>query len=211
MSRTDAGTFHHELPFIPLHHTYAPFTSSPQFTSFHFTAFFGWFSSHLHFTLFITFLALFLKLFGLQEREPKASVASWFQSCMVLFTKEYFTIWNLFGRSNTEIVGSKPICGMDVCAFILCVGSGFTKSDAPAKESYRLRKWKGCEGPKGCRPMEKEKKIMKFRNIFFRLLLLLSQFQIFSAPNSQTRFNLCFWFNIVEPDEWYLYVTGEKG
>jgi hypothetical protein len=42
--------------------------------------------------LFIAFLTLFLKLFGLQERAPKASTGSWFQSWMVLFTKEYFPI-----------------------------------------------------------------------------------------------------------------------
>jgi hypothetical protein len=42
---------------------------------------------HLHFTLFITFLALFLKLLDLEERVPKASAGSWFQSWMVLFTK----------------------------------------------------------------------------------------------------------------------------
>jgi hypothetical protein len=42
MSWTDAPTFHHDLPFIPLHYTYVPFTSSPQLTSLHFTP--------LHFT-----------------------------------------------------------------------------------------------------------------------------------------------------------------
>jgi hypothetical protein len=38
MSWTDALTFHHVLPFIPLHDTYVPFTSSPNFTSLHFTS-----------------------------------------------------------------------------------------------------------------------------------------------------------------------------
>jgi hypothetical protein len=33
MSSSDAPTFHHDLPFIPLHYTYVPFTSSPQFTT----------------------------------------------------------------------------------------------------------------------------------------------------------------------------------
>jgi hypothetical protein len=52
LSRTDALTFYHNLRFIPLHYTYEPFTSSPQFislpfpsipfTSLHFTS--------LHFT-----------------------------------------------------------------------------------------------------------------------------------------------------------------
>jgi hypothetical protein len=45
-----------------------------------------------HLALFITFLTLFLKLLGLQERVPKASSGNWFQSCMVLFTEEYFPI-----------------------------------------------------------------------------------------------------------------------
>jgi hypothetical protein len=36
MSCYDAPTFHHDLPFIPLHYTYVPFTSSSQFTSLHF-------------------------------------------------------------------------------------------------------------------------------------------------------------------------------
>jgi hypothetical protein len=35
---TDAPTFHQDLPCIPLHYTYAHFTSSPQFTSLHFTS-----------------------------------------------------------------------------------------------------------------------------------------------------------------------------
>jgi hypothetical protein len=43
-----------------------------------------------HFTSFITFLTPFLKLIGVQETVPKASSGSWFQSWMVLFTKEYF-------------------------------------------------------------------------------------------------------------------------
>jgi hypothetical protein len=39
MSFTDAVTLHHDHPFIPPHRTYAPFTSSPQITSLHFTAY----------------------------------------------------------------------------------------------------------------------------------------------------------------------------
>jgi hypothetical protein len=96
MSWTDAHTFHHDLPFIPLHYTYAPFTSSPQFTSIpfpslHFTSFLM-IPPHLHFALFITFLTLFLKLLDLEEGDPKASAGSWFQSLMVLFPTEYFLI-----------------------------------------------------------------------------------------------------------------------
>jgi hypothetical protein len=37
---------------------------------------------------FITLLTLFLKLLDLQERVPKTSAGSWFQSWMVIFTKE---------------------------------------------------------------------------------------------------------------------------
>jgi hypothetical protein len=47
---------------------------------------------HLHFALFITFLTLSLKLLDLEERDPKACAGSWFQSWMVLFTKEYLPI-----------------------------------------------------------------------------------------------------------------------
>jgi hypothetical protein len=83
MSWTDALTLHHDHPFIPPHRTYAPFTSSPQITSLHFTSLhciYGWFYPHLHFALFITFLALFLKLLDLSEGVPEASAGSWFQS-----------------------------------------------------------------------------------------------------------------------------------
>jgi hypothetical protein len=38
MSWTDALTFHHDHPFIPLHYTDTHFTSSPQITSLHFTS-----------------------------------------------------------------------------------------------------------------------------------------------------------------------------
>jgi hypothetical protein len=52
MSWTDASTFHHDLPFIPLHYTYVPFTSSPQFTSLHFPSlhFSSLLFTSLHFT-----------------------------------------------------------------------------------------------------------------------------------------------------------------
>jgi hypothetical protein len=81
MSWTDAPTFQHDLPFIPLPYTYVPFTSLQQFTSLHFTAFFA---------LFITLLTLSLKLLGLQARVPKSPAGSWFSSWMALFTKEHF-------------------------------------------------------------------------------------------------------------------------
>jgi hypothetical protein len=58
MSRTDVLTFHHELPFIPFHHTYAPFhilatvyVPSPPL---HFTSYLDDSFPHLHFDLFIT-------------------------------------------------------------------------------------------------------------------------------------------------------------
>jgi hypothetical protein len=50
MSWTYPLTFHYDLPFIPLHYTYASFTSSPQCTSLHFTSLH--FTS-LHFTAFL--------------------------------------------------------------------------------------------------------------------------------------------------------------
>jgi len=37
----------------------------------------------------ITFLNLFLKVDGLQGRVSNTSAGNWFQSLMVLFTKEY--------------------------------------------------------------------------------------------------------------------------
>jgi len=40
----------------------------------------------------IAFLTLFFKVFNLQGRVPNTSAGSWFQSRMVLFTKEYFPI-----------------------------------------------------------------------------------------------------------------------
>jgi hypothetical protein len=71
------------FPFTTLMHP------SIQFNSLHFAAFWMIFPPHLHFDLFITFLTLFLKLLDLQERAPKVSAGSWFQSWMVLFTEEY--------------------------------------------------------------------------------------------------------------------------
>jgi hypothetical protein len=50
------------------------------------------FHTNLRFTRCITFLTLFLKLLGSQERFSKASAGSWLESCRVLFTKEYFPI-----------------------------------------------------------------------------------------------------------------------
>jgi hypothetical protein len=60
-------------------------------------------SLHLHFALFITFLTL-LKLLDLEDIVPKVSAGSWFQSWMILFTKEYFPISLLLSASNSPIV-----------------------------------------------------------------------------------------------------------
>jgi hypothetical protein len=46
------------------------------------------------------FLTRFLKLLGLQERFPKTSAGSWFQSWMVLFTKEYLPISAVCGKPS---------------------------------------------------------------------------------------------------------------
>jgi hypothetical protein len=97
MSWTDAPTFHHDLPFVPPHYTYAPFTSVPQFISIHFDSIhftslrciFGWFPLHLHFALFITFLILFLKSLGLQETVPKAYVKLYLHSPHAAWSDAY--------------------------------------------------------------------------------------------------------------------------
>jgi hypothetical protein len=113
MSWTDALTFHRDFPFIPLHYSYTPFTSSPQFTSLplpftslyftslyftslHFTSLhftshhFWWLPPHLHFALFTTFLTFFLKLLDLQEGAPNTSAVSWFQGWMVLYDRSSY-------------------------------------------------------------------------------------------------------------------------
>jgi hypothetical protein len=73
------------LPFI-----------QPQFTrtSLHFTSLHCLFDDPPPriFAGCISFLTRFLKLLGLQGRVPKTCAGSWFQSWMVLFTKEYFPI-----------------------------------------------------------------------------------------------------------------------
>jgi hypothetical protein len=76
---------------ILLYCTYVILPSLTLFTSLHLT-FFRLFHPPFHFVTCITFLILFLKLLGLQQRVPKTSEGSWFQICMVLFTKEYFPI-----------------------------------------------------------------------------------------------------------------------
>jgi hypothetical protein len=41
--------------------------------------------------------------------------------------------WTAFARSKAGIVGSNPNQGTDVCAFILCVGSGLATSWSPVQ------------------------------------------------------------------------------
>jgi len=77
----------HSMPwFTPLHCT------TLHFTSLHYTLWIVFNTHFLQFTTLITFLTLFLKAFVLQGRVLKISVGNWFQSQMVLFTKEYFVI-----------------------------------------------------------------------------------------------------------------------
>ena len=107
------------LPFTSLHFTSLHYTSrwfSLHFTSLHFQMIFTslhytsrWFSLHFTSLPFTTlfndfphtffqitsisaFLALFFKVFNLQGRVRNTSAGSWFQSWIVLFTKEYFPI-----------------------------------------------------------------------------------------------------------------------
>jgi hypothetical protein len=65
--------------------------------------------------------------------------------------------WTVFARSNTEIVGSNPTWGMDVCVCVCsvyvqpCVQvAALRQADLPSKESYRLckksRNWKSGQG-----------------------------------------------------------------
>jgi hypothetical protein len=78
--------------------------TSLHFTSLHCTTLLDDFchtSFAIHFTLLIiAYLTPFLKILGLQGKVPNASVRSWFQFLMVLFTKEYFLTPQ--PRNNTE-------------------------------------------------------------------------------------------------------------
>jgi len=91
-------------PFTTLHYT------SPHFTSLHYT-FYIIFNTHfLQFTTLITSLALFLKAFGLQGRVPKFSVGNWFQSQMVLFTKEFSLTYKCSHYTLHTATASVCIC-----------------------------------------------------------------------------------------------------
>jgi hypothetical protein len=86
---------------------------------------------------FVTRPRLLFRVAGSQK--PMTVIARW-------------KAWTVFALSNTGIVGSNPIQGMDVCVclfcvfVVLCVGSGLATDWSPSKESYwlwiRLRKLK---------------------------------------------------------------------
>jgi hypothetical protein len=70
-----------------------------------------------------------------------------------------YKAWTFFTRSNTGVVDSIPIRGMDICMRLICfcvLVASLRRADPPSKESYRLckrlRNWKGGQGlTKGCR------------------------------------------------------------
>jgi hypothetical protein len=110
----------HILPWPSIHST------SLHLRTLHFTPLycsFGLFPSYLHlFAIFITFLTFFPKLLGLQERGPKASAGSWFQSWMVLFTEEYFPIpvfcfLLLIFVSWSPLLGCHGLCSLSPITF----------------------------------------------------------------------------------------------
>jgi hypothetical protein len=71
----------------------------------------------------------------------------------------------VFARSNTEIVGSNPTRGMDVCVrlfcvcVVLCVGRGFAKDWSPVQgvlpPVYRLKTEKAAKVHKSCRAIDR--------------------------------------------------------
>jgi hypothetical protein len=68
--------------------------------------------------------------------------------------------WRVFARSNSWVMSSNPTRGMDVCAFVLCVGSGLATDWSPVKglwpSVYRINKLKSGRGQiKGCRQMDR--------------------------------------------------------
>jgi hypothetical protein len=72
--------------------------------------------------------------------------------------------WTVFPCWNTEVVGSNPTRGTDVCAHlfciyvILCAGSGLATGWSPVQGVLptvsRIKKLKSDQGPKGCRTIE---------------------------------------------------------
>jgi hypothetical protein len=75
--------------------------------------------------------------------------------------------WTVFARLNTEIVGSNPTSGVDICVCLFCICvvlcvqvAALRLADPPSKESYRLckrsRNWKAAKvQQKGCRAIDK--------------------------------------------------------
>jgi len=83
---------HLTSPHLTSPHLTSPHLTSPHLTSLHCT--FRRFSPHfysVHFTPFIiAFLSVPLRILGLKRKVPNASLSSWFQFFVVLFTEEYF-------------------------------------------------------------------------------------------------------------------------
>jgi hypothetical protein len=73
--------------------------------------------------------------------------------------------WTAFPRTNTGIVGSNPIRGMDVCVRLICVcvvlcvdsdlATGWSPVQGVLPTVYRLRNWKSGQGPtKSCKAID---------------------------------------------------------
>jgi hypothetical protein len=116
-------------------------------------------------------------------------------------------------------MNSNPTQGMDVCVRLFCVyvvlfvGSGLAKGWFPAQGDlptvYRIKKLKSCQGPKGCRAIEREREridILGCRlNIWHTdryhgvsgLLFIINKRLTFSksGPNVWSNLNFCSSFN----------------
>jgi hypothetical protein len=110
--------------YFPYLHLPSLHFTSLHFTSLHFTSLHCilMIPPHIHFALFITFLTLFLKLLDLEERDPKTSAGTWFQSWMVLFTKEYlpmsvFCFMLLICLSWLTLLRQHGLCNLSPIAF----------------------------------------------------------------------------------------------